>query len=75
MITLPEHLEKPFLHIAEMEHKPVNTLIEQALTDFLEDYYDVQLATAAIKRLESGESKLISLEDAERMLHEMDCED
>ncbi len=75
MITLPEHLEQPFLHIAEMEHKPVNTLIEQALTDFLEDYYDVQLATAAIKRLESGESELISLEDAERMLHEMDCED
>ena len=75
MITLPEHLEKPFLHIAEMEHKPVNTLIEQALTDFLEDYYDVQLATAAIKHLESGESELISLEDAERMLYEMDCED
>ena len=75
MITLPEHLEKPFLHIAEMEHKPVNKLIEQALTDFLEDYYDVQLATAAIKRLESGESELISLEDAETMLHEMDCED
>ena len=58
-----------------MEHKPVNKLIEQALTDFLEDYYDVQLATAAIKRLESGESELISLEDAERMLYEMDCED
>ncbi|MDO9213585.1 MAG: DUF6290 family protein [Methylococcales bacterium] len=74
MITLPEHLEKPFLHIAELEHKPVNTLIEQALTEFLEDYYDVQLAEAAIKRLQRGESELISLEDAERMLHEMECE-
>lgn len=73
MMTLPEHLEQPFLHIAELEHKPVNTLIEQALTEFLEDYYDVQLAKAAIERLESGESELLSLEDAERMLHEMDC--
>jgi predicted DNA-binding protein len=75
MITLPEYLEQPFLHIAEMEHKPVNKLIEQALTEFLEDYYDVQLAEAAIKRLQNGESELISLEDAERMLHEMDCKD
>ena len=74
MMTLPEYLEKPFLHIAELEHKPVNKLIEQALTEFLEDYYDVQLAKAAIERLESGESELLSLEDAERMLHEMDCE-
>lgn len=75
MMTLLEHLEKPFVHIAELEHKPVSKLIEQALTEFLEDYYDVQLAEAAIKRLQRGESELISLEDAERMLHEMDCED
>lgn len=34
MITLPEHLEKPFLHIAKFEHKPVDTLIERAVTDF-----------------------------------------
>jgi predicted DNA-binding protein len=75
MITLPEHLEQPFLHLAELEHKSVNSLIEQALTEFLEDYYDVQLAKAAINRLQRGESELLSLEDAERMLHEMDCQD
>ncbi|MEI6705768.1 MAG: hypothetical protein WCK96_01400 [Methylococcales bacterium] len=38
MITLPEHLEQPFLHIAELEHKPVNKLIEQALTEFLAEW-------------------------------------
>lgn len=72
MITVPKHLEEPFLHVAEIEHKPVNKLIEMALTEFLEDYHDARLAEAAIERIRRGESELISLEDAERMLNDMD---
>ncbi len=72
MIAVSEELEQSFLQLAEIEHKPVNKLIEMALTAFLEDYHDARIAEAAIERLERGESELISLEDAERMLNEMD---
>lgn len=72
MIEVPTHLEESFLHVAELEHKPVSKLIETALTEFLEDYHDARIAEAAIERIRRGESELISLEDAERMLNEMD---
>lgn len=72
MIAVSEELEQSFLQLAEIEHKPVNKLIEMALTAFLEDYHDARMAEAAIEKLERGESELISLEDAERMLNEMD---
>ncbi|MFZ2450282.1 MAG: hypothetical protein WAW36_07175 [Methylovulum miyakonense] len=72
MIAVSEELEQSFLQLAEIEHKPVNKLVEMALTAFLEDYHDARIAEAAIERLERGESELISLEDAERMLNEMD---
>jgi predicted DNA-binding protein len=71
MITLPEYLEKPFLHIAELEHKPVNKLIEQALTEFLEDYYDVQLAEQALKEISEGKSKVLSLAEARQLYDEL----
>lgn len=72
MIAVSEELEQSFLQLAEIEHKPVNKLVEMALTAFLEDYHDARMAEAAIERLERGESELVSLEDAERMLNEMD---
>ncbi|MFI3155165.1 MAG: hypothetical protein QX199_03325 [Methylococcaceae bacterium] len=72
MIAVPTHLEESFLHVAEIEHKPVNKLIEMALTEFLEDYHDARIAEAAIERIRRGESELISLEGAERMLNDMD---
>jgi predicted DNA-binding protein len=72
MIAVPTDLEESFLQVAEIEHKPVNKLIEMALTEFLEDYHDARLAEAAIERIRRGESELISLEDAERMLNDMD---
>ena len=72
MIAVSEELEQSFLQLAEIEHKPVNKLVEMALTAFLEDYHDARMAEAAIERLERGESELVSLADAERMLSEMD---
>ena len=72
MIAVPTHLEESFLHVAKIEHKPVNTLMQMALTEFLEDYHHARLAVAAIERIRHGESELISLEDAERMLNDMD---
>lgn len=72
MIIFPEHLEQPFKQLAEQQHETADALLAQLVEDYLEDYHDVQLAQAAIERLERGESELISLEDAERMLNELD---
>ncbi len=71
-VTLPVQLEQHFLHIAEESKQPANQVIQQALTDFAEDYLDARIGEAAIERLERGESEIISLEEVERMLNEMD---
>lgn len=67
MIVFPEHLEHSFLQLAEIEHKPVSTLIEQALTEFLEDHHDARLAELAIKEVQNGESELLSLDEAKQL--------
>ncbi len=71
-VTLPVQLEQHFLHIAEESKQPANQVIQQALAEFAEDYLDARMGEAAIERLQRGESEIISLEDVERMLDEMD---
>jgi predicted DNA-binding protein len=71
-VTLPVQLEQHFLHIAEESKQPADQVIQQALMDFAEDYLDARIGEAAIERLQRGESEIISLEDVERMLDEMD---
>ncbi|MFZ2727375.1 MAG: hypothetical protein WAX77_14065 [Methylococcaceae bacterium] len=73
MITIPAKLEQPFLKIAECEHKSVAELIEIALIEFLEDYHDARLAELAIERIQRGEDELLSIEQAEKLVYEMDC--
>lgn len=70
MIAVSAHLEESFLHVAELKHKPVSTLIEMALTEFLEDYHDARIAEAAIERMRSGEDELLSIEEAERFIND-----
>ena len=71
-VTLSVQLEQHFLHIAEESKQPANQVIQQALADFAEDYLDARIGEAAIERLQRGESEIISLEEVERMLDEMD---
>jgi predicted DNA-binding protein len=71
-VTLSVQLEQHFLHIAEESKQSANQVIQQALADFAEDYLDARIGEAAIERLQRGESEIISLEEVERMLDEMD---
>ena len=72
MIAIPTELEQPFLQLAQNAHKPVNELITLALTEFLEDYHDARLAELAIEKIHNAESKLLSLEEFNRVLVNID---
>jgi len=70
-VTLPVQLEQHFLHIAKASKQSANEVIEQALTDFAEDYLDARLAEAAIEELEHGEDTTVPLNEALKFLNEM----
>jgi|APLak6261664640_1056046.scaffolds.fasta_scaffold63687_2 predicted DNA-binding protein len=72
MISLPEYLEKPFLHIAEREHKSADTLLAQLVADYLEDYHDARLAEQAIKRIEDGQDTLLDWQTVKAELYDVD---
>jgi len=72
MITLPEYLEKPFLHIAECEHKSADKLLASVVEEYLEDYHDVLLAEQAIKRIEDGQDTLLDWEEVKAGLYDVD---
>ena len=71
MITVPEHLEQPFLQLAKQAHQPVSQLIEQALSEFLDDWQDARLAEQAINEISTGESKVLSLTQARQLYDEL----
>lgn len=70
-VTLPVQLEQHFLHIAKTSKQSADAVIQQALTDFAEDYLDARLAEAAIEELERGEDTTVPLKEALRFLNEM----
>ena len=63
MISVTTNLENSFLQLAKLEHKPVNQIIEQALTEFLEDYHDARVAEKAIENIHRGNGKLLTLDE------------
>ena len=71
MIIFPEHLEQPFKQLAEQQHATADQLLTQLIEDFLDDYHDIQLAEQAIKDIESGEAKMLSLADARKLYDEL----
>lgn len=70
--TLPAPLEFEINQLAEEEHKPVSTWIAETLARAIEDYRDLQAANAAIDEIERGESEFLSLDDAMRVIHDLD---
>jgi predicted DNA-binding protein len=71
MIAIPHDLEQPFLEMAKREHKSPSELLAQLLAEILEDYHDARLAEQAIKDIESGKDKVISLVEARKMFNEL----
>lgn len=70
--TLPAPLEFEINQLAAAEHKPVSTWIADTLARVIEDYQDLQAANAAIEEIERGESEFLSLDDAMRVIHDLD---
>ena len=71
MIAIPHDLEQPFLEMAKCEHKSPTALLAQLITEALEDYHDARLAEQAIKDIESGKDKVISLAEARKMFNDL----
>jgi predicted DNA-binding protein len=72
IIEIPLHIEKQITHIAEVEHTPVSTWIAEKLARIIEDYEDLQAVNTALVEIEHGESKFLSLDDAMRVIYELD---
>lgn len=74
-MTVPERFEKQLIHIAEKEKTATSnlmaTLMDKALTEFIEDYFDARIGEAAIEELQRGEDVTVSLKEAMRLLNEM----
>jgi RHH-type rel operon transcriptional repressor/antitoxin RelB len=63
-ITLPQSLEKRLEKLARRTGRTKAAHVRAALLSYLEDLEDVQLAEETMKRVRSGEERLIPLEDA-----------
>ncbi|GEM_PF-1165814 len=70
-VHVNEVLLAHFQKIAEHKHLSVETLISQALEEYLEDYLDVLAAEEVLAKINSGEEQILSLEEAEKMLNEL----
>jgi hypothetical protein len=70
-LALNDGIFSTLTEIAASEHKT----LEQLFDDWIEDYLDKKAAERAdqtLARIRSGEEKTYTLEQVEKMLHEMD---
>lgn len=72
IIEIPLQIEQQINHIAEVEHKPVSTWLTETLAKVIEDYQDLQAVNVALTEIESGESEFLSLDDAMRVIYDLD---
>lgn len=65
MITLqlPPELETQLQNLARETRQPLETLVAQALADYLEDREDLRRAEQSLAKLRAGSSRLIPLEE------------
>jgi RHH-type rel operon transcriptional repressor/antitoxin RelB len=63
-LTLPAEIEQRLDAIANANGQTRQSLIEQAVLDFLEDLEDLELARQEVEDIEAGKSATISLADA-----------
>ncbi|WP_341325853.1 DUF6290 family protein [Methylotuvimicrobium sp. KM2] len=71
-IQINDDLNQALQAIAAQQHTTPEKLIHEALQELIEDYYDIQAAEAALKRIESGEDRTYTLDEAKAYLNELD---
>lgn len=70
-IELDDDLVAEIEQLAAIEHKTVRQIANECLRELIEDYQDARAAEAAIARIESGESSVISFDAWEAKLDAM----
>ncbi|CCE21894.1 DUF6290 family protein [Methylotuvimicrobium alcaliphilum] len=71
-LNLNDELINAVRVIADRQHTTPEKLIHEALQGLIEDYHDIQSAEAALKRIESGEDRTYTLDEARAYLNELD---
>lgn len=72
IIEIPAQFEQQITHIAQAEHKPVSAWVTEKLARMLEDYEDLKAVDAALAAIDRGEDEFLSLDDAMRVIYELD---
>ena len=67
-VRFPDDIEQRLNHLAHETHRTKTYYIQKAVEDFLEDREDYFLALAVKERIDLGQEKLYSLEEAEKIL-------
>ena len=67
-VRFSQDIEQRLNHLAKETHRTKTYYIQQAVEDFLEEQEDYYLALAVKERIDSGEEKLYSLEEAKKIL-------
>ena len=66
-INLNDELSQAVELMAAQQHKPVSKLVEQLLTELLEDYNDARIAEQALEDIHNGKSEVLSLAEARQL--------
>ncbi|MGI4851631.1 MAG: type II toxin-antitoxin system RelB family antitoxin [Janthinobacterium lividum] len=67
-VRFSQNIEQRLNHLAKETHRTKTYYIQQAVEDFLEEQEDYYLVQAVKERIDSGEEKLYSLEEAKKIL-------
>jgi predicted DNA-binding protein len=70
MITLPEHLEKQLINLANRKNATTDTIIEWALKSLEFDLDDAEMAEKIISDIESGKEKVLTLNEFNKALED-----
>ena len=68
VLDLPSALKKNIENIAKEKNISENKLIENAIIEYLEDYYDYKIILEAEERLKNGE-EVYSIDDVKKDLN------
>jgi predicted DNA-binding protein len=67
-IQFDPRIERELTHLAAREGKNLEQLVQDVMSEYLEEQADIEAANAAYDRYLAGQEKTISLDELERRL-------
>jgi len=71
-LELTPQLEQEFKATAEKSGKSAAQILKELALEYLEDAQDIKEAEQVLKNIENGTDELLSLEEANKLLNELD---